>query len=175
MTNKIRNDWLTVQEVAKYLRLSPEMIYKVIQQENLPAIRIGSSVRIPREEFNTWIQNQKISAKKMNLPQSYLALVQSFQKKLKFHYKDQFVALYIYGSWARGEAHKESDLDTFVVLKKLKDKWKEKRVIEKIAYAVSFGANIPVVISVGLASESDFLHRKDPLFIRIREEGKQAA
>lgn len=47
----MNKSWLTIGEVAQYLSLSPEMVYKLAQGGEIPAIRIRTSWRIPREEF----------------------------------------------------------------------------------------------------------------------------
>ena len=47
--------YLTVGEVAEYLRISLSKAYTLTRQEGFPVCRLGSSIRIPREEFMTWV------------------------------------------------------------------------------------------------------------------------
>jgi len=48
-------DVLTPQEVAEYLRLAPETIYRYIRQGKLAASKIGRYYRIPRENVELFL------------------------------------------------------------------------------------------------------------------------
>ncbi len=167
--------WWSVVDVAHYLSLSPEMIYKLVQRGEIPALKIGTSWRINSEELQQWIVSKKTPSSSPAHRPTFQKALDEFQKRLKGHYRKNFSALYIYGSWPRGTSGPESDLDTLVILKKVKDRWEEIPKIRKMAYQASFGQGIPVVLSVLVASEKEFATRQDPLFCRIREEGKKAA
>jgi len=49
---------LRPDEVAKDLALSTSKVYQMLAANELPAIRIGSAVRVPREELQRWIRRQ---------------------------------------------------------------------------------------------------------------------
>jgi excisionase family DNA binding protein len=51
--------WMTVRDVAKYLQLSMDMIYKMAQQGKLPASKIGAQWRFKREEIDEWVRAQR--------------------------------------------------------------------------------------------------------------------
>jgi len=51
--------WMTVRDVAKYLQLSMDMIYKMAQQGKLPASKIGAQWRFKREEIDEWVKMQR--------------------------------------------------------------------------------------------------------------------
>ncbi len=51
--------WMTVRDVAKYLQLSMDMIYKMAQQGKLPASKIGAQWRFKREEVDEWVRSQR--------------------------------------------------------------------------------------------------------------------
>jgi len=51
--------WMTVKDVAKYLQLSMDMIYKMAQQGKLPASKIGAQWRFKREEIDEWVRAQR--------------------------------------------------------------------------------------------------------------------
>lgn len=59
MTDK----WLTVQEVADYLKLSMSSVYKFTQQGKVPVSRIGNQWRFDREEIDAWVKTQRPTAK----------------------------------------------------------------------------------------------------------------
>lgn len=41
-------DVLTVEELCAFLKISPNTAYELIRQGDLPSIRIGRSIRIPK-------------------------------------------------------------------------------------------------------------------------------
>jgi excisionase family DNA binding protein len=43
--------FLTVRELAAYLRVSRRKAYELVANGEVPSIRVGSSLRIPREEL----------------------------------------------------------------------------------------------------------------------------
>ena len=50
------NDVLTVSEVAEYLRVNPQTVYRKAKAGELPAVRIGRAIRFRREELEEWIK-----------------------------------------------------------------------------------------------------------------------
>jgi excisionase family DNA binding protein len=53
--SKVRIKYLTVREYAKELRVTLQAIYQRVASGQLPADRIGSAMRIPREAFEARI------------------------------------------------------------------------------------------------------------------------
>jgi excisionase family DNA binding protein len=49
---------LRPDEVAKELALSTSKIYQMLAANELPAIRIGAAVRVPREDLRLWIERR---------------------------------------------------------------------------------------------------------------------
>jgi excisionase family DNA binding protein len=52
---------LTIPDAAKYLRLSRAQTYRLAARGEIPAIRIGRSVRIRREQLDVWLNAQSPS------------------------------------------------------------------------------------------------------------------
>ena len=46
---------LTEKELAKYLKVHPSTIYRLLRTEQLPAFRIGSDWRFNAEEIERWL------------------------------------------------------------------------------------------------------------------------
>lgn len=46
---------LTVPEAARLLRISRNLTYELIAQHQLPSIRFGCVIRVPRRALETWI------------------------------------------------------------------------------------------------------------------------
>ena len=59
MTDK----WLTVKEVAAYLKLSTDLVYKFAQHGKIPVSKIGNQWRFDREEIDSWVKAQRPNAK----------------------------------------------------------------------------------------------------------------
>jgi excisionase family DNA binding protein len=56
--------WLTVKEVAEYLKLSTDLIYKFAQNGTMPVSKIGNQWRFDREEIDTWVKAQRPRSQK---------------------------------------------------------------------------------------------------------------
>lgn len=49
---------LTVKEVAALLRVSTQTLYKMLEQGQIPAVRVGSQWRFDRDKVIGWIDSQ---------------------------------------------------------------------------------------------------------------------
>ena len=47
---------LTVPETAKLLRISRNLAYELVARGELPAVRLGRVIRIPRAALNDWVK-----------------------------------------------------------------------------------------------------------------------
>jgi excisionase family DNA binding protein len=52
------NDLLRVSEIAKLLGVTPGRIYQLVAAQTLPAVRMGRSIRIPRQAWAVWLDQQ---------------------------------------------------------------------------------------------------------------------
>lgn len=168
-----QNKWLRVRDVADYLKLSPEMVYKLVQNEDMPSVRIGSSWRINQNELEQWLRVRKIDSRKMHLSGLYKRGMQQFKKQLTKEYGKRLKGIYVFGSFAREEADEESDLDAVVVLKSVSDRWKERHKIISVAYEATYGRDSSFVLSAFLMTEDELMYQSGPLIERIREEGRR--
>ncbi len=55
--------WITVKDVAEYLQLSTDQIYRLAQQGKIPAFRVGGRWRFKREKIDQWVENQGVGRK----------------------------------------------------------------------------------------------------------------
>jgi len=46
---------LTVQEVARYLRVHTMTVYRMIQRGDLPGVRVGRGWRFKRDQIDRWL------------------------------------------------------------------------------------------------------------------------
>ena len=47
---------MTVEEAAQYLRMNPQTVYRRAEAGELPAIRIGRSLRFKRDLLDEWLR-----------------------------------------------------------------------------------------------------------------------
>lgn len=52
---------LTVAEVAEYLRVDQDIIYRLVHDGDLRAVRIGRAIRIPMQEVRRYVEDQLAS------------------------------------------------------------------------------------------------------------------
>lgn len=53
-----RNEFMTLPEVAEYLRLSIHTIYKMAQKGRIPALKAGAVWRFNRAEIDEWMRSE---------------------------------------------------------------------------------------------------------------------
>jgi len=51
---------LTLEEVAHYLRLKPQTIYKWAQEKRIPAAKLGKEWRFRRSVIDRWLDEQML-------------------------------------------------------------------------------------------------------------------
>jgi excisionase family DNA binding protein len=51
--------FLTTKEVARYLRVNQYTVYRLISQNKLPAMKIGSQWRFKRSVLEKWLAKQQ--------------------------------------------------------------------------------------------------------------------
>lgn len=53
-----QHEWLKVPEVAEELRIARSRAYELVGTGEIPAVKIGRSVRVNRKELERWLQSQ---------------------------------------------------------------------------------------------------------------------
>lgn len=100
------------------------------------------------------------------------ALMNELKTGLQAIYGDRLKGIYLYGSYARGEADPESDLDVLVVLDRID------RYSEEIERTSSLGAALSLKYCVSISKvymrEHDWLNRRTPFLANVREEAVAA-
>lgn len=56
--------FLTIQEVAEYLRLTTYKLYKLAQEGKIPAYKFGREWRFRLDRIEQWIEDQETGKKK---------------------------------------------------------------------------------------------------------------
>ncbi len=57
--------WLTIDQIADYLQVSKEKIYKLSQKGRMPASKFGGQWRFKRQVVDNWmLKNQSVQRKR---------------------------------------------------------------------------------------------------------------
>ncbi|MBI2855648.1 MAG: helix-turn-helix domain-containing protein [Chloroflexi bacterium] len=54
--------WMTLQDVAEYLQLSKDLIYRLAQKGKIPASKVGGRWRFKKEKIDQWVEAQSRAA-----------------------------------------------------------------------------------------------------------------
>jgi len=170
-------NWLTVKELANYLKISEIQIYKMLGEQKIPATKIGRMWRFDQDSIDQWLkQNEKFAiTERTTLHQPIEKMILSLANKLKKKWGKGFSQIILYGSWARGEQTPGSDVDLLVVLKNVSDFTSTRKELHNLSYQTCDEFNFDHVLSCILMSEESFLTDNSPLLINVRKEGFRAA
>ncbi len=84
-------------------------------------------------------------------------------------YGERLRSVLLFGSWARGDAHPESDIDLLVVLDEVPSRQRELARMDSILWRHSL-ANDTVVTEIPI-SEAEYQKPSEPFLLRARAEG----
>jgi len=51
--------WLTIDELADYLKLGRTKLYQMAQDGSIPASKLGNQWRFDRDEIDVWMKQQR--------------------------------------------------------------------------------------------------------------------
>jgi predicted nucleotidyltransferase len=88
-------------------------------------------------------------------------------------YGNRLRRVLLFGSWARGDAHPESDIDLLVVLDQVDSVWDELRRMDAVLWRRSFQND--AVISAVPVAEADLERPATAILIRAKTEGQAVA
>jgi len=55
--------WMKLEEVAQYLKVSKDSIYRLAQKGEIPASKIGNLWRFKREDIDEWMKRKENTPK----------------------------------------------------------------------------------------------------------------
>jgi predicted nucleotidyltransferase len=96
-------------------------------------------------------------------------ILEEVGEKLKKLYGENLRGIILYGSYARGEATEDSDIDLIILLKDMEDISKEWERYFPIIYEIAFRND--VVISVVPLKERDYYSKNHPFLLNAKKEG----
>lgn len=105
-------------------------------------------------------------------PEEVDAILQELRSRLDVVYGDRLEGLYLYGSYARGEPRRGSDLDVLIVLDRLESSWDELKRSGHVTSALSLEHDL--TISRVFVSKEQWRRAEIPLVQNVRREGRAA-
>ena len=61
---EIEDRWLSVEEIATYLGIKRDTVYRWINEKQMPAQRIGRLWKFKRDEVDEWVRKGRASDEK---------------------------------------------------------------------------------------------------------------
>jgi len=58
--------WLTIEQIAEYLQVSKEKVYKLCQRGRMPASKLGGQWRFDIKEVDDWVRAQRPNRNKVS-------------------------------------------------------------------------------------------------------------
>ena len=99
-------------------------------------------------------------------------ILKEFREELENLYGKSLKSIILYGSWARGDATEDSDIDLLIVLEGKVIPGKE--IDRMIDIITEINLKHGVLISIYPVSEDDYSTINSPLLINVRREGVPA-
>ncbi len=106
------------------------------------------------------------------VPARIRKLMKELKEGLVQIYGDQLKAVYLYGSYARGDYRQGSDVDVMILLKDYRNYWKELR--RSSDYVSDVSLKYDVTVSCILTKEIQWKESDKPVLQNIRREGLPA-
>lgn len=115
---------------------------------------------------------EHIEPKPPNLPERLdpWEVAMAVAADLRRIYGERLRHVLLFGSWARGDAHPESDIDLLIVLDRFDSRWDEHRRMDDVLWRHSLVND--TVVSAVVVSESEFGAPKTPTLINAVAEGR---
>ena len=96
-------------------------------------------------------------------------IIADFKREIKKIYRKQLDKIILYGSWARGTAANESDIDLMVVLK---GEISPGREIDRMIDCITdLNLKYDTLISVVPVSSENYTNLDNPLLLNVKREG----
>ncbi|OHB99519.1 MAG: hypothetical protein A2Z57_04765 [Planctomycetes bacterium RIFCSPHIGHO2_12_39_6] len=101
----------------------------------------------------------------LNIHPTINKTIEVIRKRLLERFSDNLKCLILYGSWAKGTAHEDSDIDLLVILNNADDKTR------KLLYEIERDATEDKSITLLSSSVEEFQRERIPLYTAIKKEG----
>ena len=103
------------------------------------------------------------------IPTHIRKLMKELKEGLAKIYGDKLKAVYLYGSYARGDYRQGSDVDVMILLKSYRNYWKE--YMRSSDYVSDISLKYDVTVSYILIKELQWKEADKPVLRNIRKDG----
>lgn len=62
ITVPFEREWLTVEEVAAYLAVTPFVLTGILRRGEIPAVKVGREWRVARVDLEAWLNDRRSEA-----------------------------------------------------------------------------------------------------------------
>ncbi len=110
-------DILDLDDLCGYLKLPKSTVYKLVQEGSIPGRKAGRQWRFHRGAVDGWLMRTRepeTAYTTDNKPG--LAIAAEMKEGLETIYGKRLKGVYLFGSYARGQATEDSDVDVLIVL-----------------------------------------------------------
>lgn len=59
---ELDKEWLSVADICEYMDVSAYVVTRVLRAGELPAIKMGREWRVSRQDFEDWLNAQRLTA-----------------------------------------------------------------------------------------------------------------
>lgn len=167
----------TPEELAKVWKVSTMTIYKLIGQNKIPHFRVGRAYRIPEEHLQAYAEREgnlkEFISKKGGalVPEVARHFIDLLKKEPKVKQKN-VLEVRLFGSYARGEETKDSDVDLLMVLENHSSK--ENRWVASLSDLAMEKVDYNDLLSIVRMSKQHWEEQqriKTPLYEEIEKDG----
>ncbi len=114
------NKIYTPEELAATWKVSLLTIYKLLGQNKIPHFKVGRAYRIPEDFLQSYMEREGNLSQFLKKPEKMLPKVAQYfidflQKEPK-EKQENVLEIRLFGSYARGEATKDSDVDLIMIM-----------------------------------------------------------
>ena len=162
----LEGEILTLREAAKYLKVAQKTVSRLISRGELPAVKVGRLWRMKKEWISEWIASRP--RPQVFLRDAFPELGKELMSGLRSLYGIRLKGVYVYGSYARGQARPDSDLDLLLVLDDFPDVGEELKRTSALTSRLSLAYGVPVTLLPVRAR--DFETRRTPLLMNVHRE-----
>lgn len=124
---------MTLQEAARYLKVNPRTVFRMIHRGELPAIKVGRLWRIKRSRLEECLEKRP----DVNVSEVKERILAAGRNRIR--------RVVLYGSRARGTDRPDSDLDLLVVEKDPVSKFQERQRLHQAIGSFSIPIDIRVM------------------------------
>ena len=103
------------------------------------------------------------------IPKRVQSILKEFREEMQKIYLDRLKEIILFGSYARGDAVEDSDIDIVMLLEDVKDIYAEREKYFPVTSRISL--KYDTVVSVVPLDSRDFQQKRTPLILNVSKEG----